>query len=232
MRKDAQPSILPFKQAMIQPWPLFHCSNEAPIRTLPPLLCAINRMAKPGDYSEAVLTTLLDTSVANVNRPSTIPSGDTAPLIPAIKARSQRAVQLLTDHVAGITIPVERDGHRVTPALQAAACHSLEEVEILQQLLTQASSKEMTAADISLAHIAALHGHSDSLRLGLEYGADTNAADAEGRTRLHLAARHSHPECISLLQIHEADANSIANDRTTPLHEAASNTDEDLSGCY
>ncbi|KAF5686191.1 ankyrin repeat [Fusarium denticulatum] len=192
-----------------------------------PLLCAVNQMTKPGDYSEAVLKTLLDTGVANVNRVSTIPSGYTTPLILAIKVRSQRAVQLLADHGADMTIPVERDGHRITPVFQAAACHSPEEVEILRQLLTEASSKETMAGDISLAHIAALNGHSDSLRLVLEYDADANAADVEGRMPLHLAARHSHPECISLLLAHRANVNAKANDRSTPLHEAASNADED-----
>ncbi|KAF5614644.1 ankyrin [Fusarium tjaetaba] len=88
-----------------------------------PLLRAINRMTGPADYSEAVLKTLLNTSVANVNRLSTIPSGDTTPLMLAIKVRSQRAIQLFTDHGADITIPVERDGHRITPVLRAAACH-------------------------------------------------------------------------------------------------------------
>ncbi|RBR09757.1 hypothetical protein FVER53590_30463 [Fusarium verticillioides] len=151
-------------------------------------------MTKPGDYSEAVLTTLLDTSVANVNRLITTPSGDTTPLILAIKARSRRAVQLLTDHVADITIPVERNGHRITPVLQAAACHSPEEVEILQQLLTEASSKERTAADISLAHIAALHGHFDSLQLVLEYGADANGIAKDRITPLHEAASNTDEE--------------------------------------
>ncbi|PNP73882.1 hypothetical protein FNYG_12841 [Fusarium nygamai] len=192
-----------------------------------PLLWAVNQMAKSGDYSEAILKTLLETSLTDVNRVSTTPSGNTTPLILAIRVRSQRAVQLLTDHGADITIPVERDGQHITPILQAAACHSPEEVEILRHLLTDASSKEKMAGDISLAHIAALHGHSNSLRLVLGYAADANAADVEGRTPLHLAARHSHPECISILLAHGADANAKANDRSTPLHEAASNADED-----
>ncbi|KAF5536480.1 Pfs NACHT ankyrin domain-containing protein [Fusarium napiforme] len=168
-RRDrcTQPTILPCKQAMIQPWLLFHCSNEAPIRALPPLTAG------------------------------------------------HRCY-----HGADITIPVERDGHRNTPVLRAAACHR--------------PSKEKTAAGISLAHIAALHGHSDSLRLVLEYGTDANAADIEGRTPLHLAARHSHPECISLLQVHGADANGKANDRTTPLScmKPQATQMRTLSGCY
>ncbi|KAF5546167.1 Pfs NACHT ankyrin domain-containing protein [Fusarium phyllophilum] len=176
-----------------------------------PLLWAVNQMVKPGDYGEVILKTLLGTSLTNLS----------------ISEASERAVQLLTYHGADTAIPVERDGHRITPVLQAAACHSPEEVEILRHLLTDASSKEKMAGDISLAHIAALHGHSNSLRLVLEYGAVATAADVEGETPLHLAARHSHPECISLLLAHGADVKAKANDRSTPLHEAASNADED-----
>ncbi|KAG5790462.1 hypothetical protein H9Q69_010471 [Fusarium xylarioides] len=192
-----------------------------------PLLWAVNQMTKPGNYGEAVLKALLDASLTDVNRVSTISSSNTSRLILAIKVRIQRAVQLFTDHGADIRIPVEHDGQRITPVVQSAACHSPEEVEILRHLLADASSKEKMAEDVSLAHIAALHGHSNSLRLVLEYGADANAADVEGRTPLHLAARHSHPECISLLLAHGADVKAKANDRSTPLHEAASNADEE-----
>ncbi|KAF5615103.1 ankyrin repeat [Fusarium sp. NRRL 52700] len=192
-----------------------------------PLLWAVHKMAKPGEHGEAVLKTLLDASLTNVNRVSTISSGDTTPLILAIQTRSQRAVKLLKDYGADITLPVERDDQRITPVLQAAACHDPEEVEILQHLLTDASSKEKMAGDITLAHIAALHGHSNSLRLLLERGADANAADVEGRTPLHLAAHYSHLECISLLLAHGANVNAKAKDRGTPLHDAANSADEE-----
>lgn len=122
---------------------------------------------------------------------------------------------------------MEKDGERITPILQAAAFYNPEEVEILRHLLTDATAKEKMAGGISLAHITALHGHTDSLRLLLGYGADANAADLEGRTPLHLAAHHSHPECVSLLLANGANVNAKANNRSTPLHEAASSADED-----
>ncbi|KAF5240324.1 hypothetical protein FANTH_9584 [Fusarium anthophilum] len=192
-----------------------------------PLLLAVHRMAKPGNYGEAVLKTLLDASLTGVNRVSSISSGDTTPLILAIQARSKRAVRLLIDRGADITLPVERDGQRITPVLQAAACQNPEEVEILRHLLTDASSREKMAGDITLAHITALHGHSNSLRLLLERGTDANAADKEGRTPLHLAAQYSHPECISLLLAQGVNVNAKDNNRRTPLHEAASGADEE-----
>ncbi|KAF4428350.1 ankyrin repeat-containing [Fusarium acutatum] len=163
-----------------------------------PLLWAVHQMNKSGDHREAILQTLLDNSLTDVNHKSTISSGDITPLILDIQTRSERAVQLLTDHGADITLPVEK------------------EVEILWHLLTDASAKEKMAGDISLAHIAALHGHSNSLRLLLGYGADAN-----------LAARYSHPECISLLLARGANINAKANDRSTPPHEASSIADED-----
>ncbi|CVL05254.1 uncharacterized protein FMAN_10885 [Fusarium mangiferae] len=192
-----------------------------------PLLSAVHQMTKPGDHREAILETLLEESLTDTNRISTISSGGTTPLILAVQVRSQRAVQLLTDHGADIALPVERDGQRITPALQAAACHNPEEVEILRYLLADENAKDKMEGDISLAHITALHGHIDSLRLLLGYGIDANAADVEGRTPLHFAAHHSHPECISLLLAHGANINAKASNRSTPLHEAASNADEE-----
>ncbi|CZR41768.1 uncharacterized protein FPRO_11358 [Fusarium proliferatum ET1] len=175
-----------------------------------PLLSAIHQMTKPGDHGEAILRTILDKSPTDINRISTISSGDTTPLILAIQVRSQRAVELLTTHGADIALPVERDGQHITPVLQAAACYNPEEVEILRHLVRDASIKEKMAGDLSLAHIAALHGHTDSLRLLLGYSVDANVVDVEGRTPLHLAARHSHPECVSLLLSHEANTNAKA----------------------
>ncbi|KAF4502419.1 ankyrin repeat [Fusarium agapanthi] len=187
-----------------------------------PLLWAVNQTAKPGNYGETVLKTLLDTSLSDVNFVSTISSG------PDSSHPGQKPASSATPHrpCADITLPVERDGQGITPVIQAAACHSPEEAEILRPLLTDASSKEAMAGDISLAHIAALHGNANSLRPLLGYSVDANAADMDGRSPIHLAAWYSHPECISLLLAHGANINAKANDRSTPVHEAASIADE------
>lgn len=53
-----------------------------------PLLSAVHQMTKPGDHREAILKTLLDKGLADVNRISTISSGVATPLILAIQVRS------------------------------------------------------------------------------------------------------------------------------------------------
>ena len=57
----------------------------------------------------------------------------------------------------------------------------------------------------------------------LAAGADVNALDENGRTRLHYAAQHNqNPEVISLLLEAGADMNVREDDGKTPLHKAAS----------
>lgn len=192
-----------------------------------PLLFAIQQMNKLDDRREAVLKALLEESLTDVNRISSISHGDTTPLILAIETRCKRAVELLLAHNADVNLATERGGQLFRPIVQAAACHSPEEPEILRLLLDAgADPKEKTEDDITLAHITALKGSPNSLHLLLQRGADANAADMLGGTPLHIAARHSHPECVSVLLAHGADVDAMTSDKRTPPHDAARRADE------
>ncbi|PTB37383.1 hypothetical protein M441DRAFT_112040, partial [Trichoderma asperellum CBS 433.97] len=118
------------------------------------------------------------------------------PLHTAVDYGHEEVIRNLVRHGAELDAKDE-DGQ--TP-LHIAAMKRPFPPPILQLLLDAgADAKEKMEGDITLAHITALNGSPNSLRLLLQRGADTNAADMLGRTPLHLAARNSHPECVSAL---------------------------------
>ncbi|KAF9772788.1 hypothetical protein IL306_009473 [Fusarium sp. DS 682] len=195
---------------------------------LTPLLLAIRCINQPGTHRLAILETLVQAEAIDLNRPSCVYGTNTRPLLSAVEAKSRQAIEILTAHGADVKLAVDQDGKSITPALQAAAFHHPEEPELLQALLDAGEdpNKQMQF-NITLAHIAALNGNMETLRLLIRREANINAADEQGGTPLHLAVRNRHLECIALLLQHGADVNVKANDRSTPLHDASRNADED-----
>src|SRR5258708_15875626 len=70
-------------------------------------------------------------------------------------------------------------------------------------------------------HSAACFGHVEVCQLLLQYKADNNVKDSDGKTPLHLASEAGHVYVARLLLEHGADVNARDNYRDTPLHRAA-----------
>jgi ankyrin repeat protein len=75
-------------------------------------------------------------------------------------------------------------------------------------------------------HSAAIHGHTEVVKILLLHGADCNVQRDSGATPLHLASRGGHLETVQLLLDHKADPNIQNNSGRTPLHYASEKTNE------
>jgi len=52
---------------------------------------------------------------------------------------------------------------------------------------------------------AALYGKSEALKVLIEFGADKNIKDSQGRTALELAQKYNHPKIVEILQQNNQD---------------------------
>ena len=71
-------------------------------------------------------------------------------------------------------------------------------------------------------HTAALHGHTEVLRILLDAGGNSSVMDNGGGQPIHEAAGGGHVECLELLCSRTADPNACDACGCTPLHRAAS----------
>jgi ankyrin repeat protein len=68
---------------------------------------------------------------------------------------------------------------------------------------------------------AAQNGHSETIKLLIDKGAEINAVNKNNETPLHLAAQNGHSETVKLLIDKGAEINAINKNNETPLHLAA-----------
>jgi ankyrin repeat protein len=68
-----------------------------------------------------------------------------------------------------------------------------------------------------LLSYAAMHGHTDIMKLLIERGAKVDKTDLHGRTPLSWAAEHCHFEAVKLLVEQGANVNAEDGEWTTPL---------------
>lgn len=121
-------------------------------------------------------------------------------------------------HNQGLSPDVNVDGH--SPICRAA---QLGYVDILDILVEGGCSLLTADTDIwrrQALHIAASKGHIEFAKRLLEYGADINTRDDDGRTPLHWAATYGNPAMTSFLIQQGAAVNIAQCDGFTPLHSA------------
>ncbi|XP_065883118.1 26S proteasome non-ATPase regulatory subunit 10-like [Dysidea avara] len=75
-------------------------------------------------------------------------------------------------------------------------------------------------------HYAADGGHSETVKLLMELGADINVEDEAGSTPLHYAAQSGSEDVVKMIIEREADIHAVDNDKRTPLHSAAGSGNE------
>ena len=75
---------------------------------------------------------------------------------------------------------------------------------------------------------SAFKGHSDVVKLLLEYGADKDKADKWLTTPLHIASGIGHLAAVHLLVEHGANLESADDGRTTPLYVASNEGEEEV----
>lgn len=72
-------------------------------------------------------------------------------------------------------------------------------------------------------HRAAYNGHTEAIKLLIEYGADIGSRTKDGWQPLHCACKWNKTLSVETLLQHGADPNSQSHGGLTPLHMAASN---------
>jgi ankyrin repeat protein len=141
-----------------------------------------------------------------------------SPLAATLGARHFKMAQLLYQRGADVNVRGLNERTLLYRALDGG------HLEIAQWLLSRgadANARDAIDGCIPL-HSAAENGRVDVARLLLQYKADNNSQNNEGRIPLHKAARNGHVDVALLLLEHGADANAKDNNLTTPLHLASS----------
>ena len=100
----------------------------------------------------------------------------------------------------------------------ASGCSKQEIVEFLlksNQILVNATNKNQTTP-LMLACLDG--GRLDNMKTLIQYGADINARDIDGKTLLHYASRYSKQEIVEfLLKLNQISVNATNKDQATPL---------------
>ena len=138
-----------------------------------------------------------------------------SPLGAALKGGHLKIAQLLYE--AGAEVDVQ--GHHNCTPLDGATCSG--DLTIVQWLLSHSANPNVRDEEYGWTplHAAADFGHFEISRLLLQYKADNNAQNRDGRTPLHLASERGHVNVAGLLLEHGADVNAY-NNRNTPLLRA------------
>uniref|UniRef100_A0A8D2L702 Uncharacterized protein n=1 Tax=Varanus komodoensis TaxID=61221 RepID=A0A8D2L702_VARKO len=93
----------------------------------------------------------------------------------------------------------------------------------LEKSLKLSDVNAVNAANETLLHIAAAHGHTEIIDYLISKGAKLEAKDKAGRTPLHRAAGKGHDKAVKMLLQAGASMYSLDQEGKSPLHMASQN---------
>ena len=97
------------------------------------------------------------------------------------------------------------------------------------QVLCEKSSVNLKTKDGETAlHLGTAQGHTGSVRLLCEKGADVNATTTDGSTSLAVASRAGHYGCVQILLEHQADVDIANTGGLQALHQACVGNHADI----
>ena len=114
-----------------------------------------------------------------------------------------------------IDLPVEQEEQEVTFTDLHSAVIAGSYTQVAR-LLEEGANVDMRICDSSLLHIAALHIHSDIVRLLLQYGAPINARNFVKATPLHVATICGNLEIVKIFVEYGADTTLKDDEGQTP----------------
>ena len=146
-----------------------------------------------------------------------------SPLGAALSRGHLKIAQLLYEHSAKVDV----QGRNNRTLLRGASSRGHPaHLEIVQWLLSHGANLTIPDEEYGWTplHVAAYHGQVEITRFLLQYKADDNAQDLNGKTPLHKASEGTSVGSVDVTRLlleHGTDVNARDNYRNTPLHYAS-----------
>nr|VZI28361.1 unnamed protein product [Spirometra erinaceieuropaei] len=154
--------------------------------------------------------------------------GRTISLSEACLSGDEEAVKLFLSSGECDVNEIGIDGETVLAC--AVSKNAVPIVELLLQRGADPNPKEKKVESVPLIE-AAKDGHTDVVRLLLQYGASVSQVSSNGYTALHYAATNGHLDCVRLLLQYKSPLEVQNENGHTPLMEAASNGHIEVARC-
>uniref|UniRef100_A0A0X3P756 K Homology domain-containing protein n=1 Tax=Schistocephalus solidus TaxID=70667 RepID=A0A0X3P756_SCHSO len=154
--------------------------------------------------------------------------GRTISLSEACLSGDEEAVKLFLSSGECDVNEIGIDGETVLAC--AVSKNAVPIVELLLQRGADPNPKEKKVESVPLIE-AAKDGHTDVVRLLLQYGASVSQVSNNGYTALHYAATNGHLDCVRLLLQYKSPLEVQNENGHTPLMEAASNGHIEVARC-